>query len=133
MNASQSHHPLSKAGLAILGFLSALSTLLASAPGDEHWDSQFGPVGANDTLQAMAVSGQQVFVGGNLTAAGNTRANYAAGYDGTRWYALNKGISGAPGMTFIWALAADGSNVYAGGSFTNADGSGAKYIARWDD
>jgi len=45
---------------------------------------------------------------------------------------LNNGISGAPGLTFIWALATDGSNLYAGGSFTNADGSGAKYIARWD-
>ena len=132
MNASCCRHPLSKAGLTILCFLSALSTLVAAAPGDEHWDFQFGPVGANDTLQAIAVSGQRVFVGGNLTAAGNTRANFVAGYDGTRWYALNKGISGAPGSTFIWALAADASNVYAGGSFTNADGSGARYIARWD-
>ena len=89
-------------------------------------------MGANDTLQALAVSGQQVFVGGNLTAAGNTRANYVAGYDGTRWCALNKGISGAPGSTLIYALAADASNVYVGGWFTNADGSGARYIARWD-
>ena len=110
----------------------APSALLATVAGDEHWDPQFGPVGANDTLQALAVNGQAVFVGGNLTAAGNTRANYVAGFDGTRWYALNKGISGVPGSTFIWALAADGSNLYAGGWFTNADGSGAKYIARWD-
>jgi len=46
--------------------------LIRGCSGDQHWDPQFGPVGANDTLQALAVSGQQVFVGGNLTAAGNT-------------------------------------------------------------
>jgi hypothetical protein len=101
----------------------------ASMPGDEHWDNQFGPVGANDTLQAIAVNGSNVFIGGNLTAAGNVKASRIASYDGTNWHALNNGM-GAGAQ--VLALAADGTNVYAGGTFNNADGSGATNIARWD-
>ena len=43
-----------------------------------------------------------------------------------------RGTNATSNVTFVFALANDGSNVYAGGWFTNADNSGARYIARWD-
>ncbi|PYJ98922.1 MAG: hypothetical protein DME23_10800 [Verrucomicrobia bacterium] len=116
----------------VLSLLSGLFTVFASAPGDEHWDNQFGPVGASDQLWAAAAVGGKVYVGGLLTAAGNTKANFIAGYDGTNWFPLNNGVSGGLNTTYIFALASDGTNVYAGGWFTNADNSGARYLARWD-
>ncbi len=94
--------------------LSGLSTAWGSLPGDEHWDSQFGPVGASDQLYAAAVAGGKVYVGGWLTAAGNTKANFVAGYDGTNWFRLNNGVSGGFNTTLIFALAGDGTNLYAG-------------------
>jgi hypothetical protein len=120
--------------LAMTGYilLSGLLTVFASVSGDEHWDKQFGPVGTSDQLYATAAVGGKVYVGGLLTAAGNTKANFVAGYDGTNWFALNNGVSGGFNTTYIFGLAGDGTNLYAGGWFTNADNSGASYLARWD-
>ena len=101
-----------------------------AVPGDEHWDSQFGPVGANATLQAITVCGNKVYVGGFLTAAGNTRANYVAGFDGTNWFPLGNGLS--PNNSPAVGLGSDGTNVYISGTFTNADNSGAAYNAIWN-
>ncbi|HEY1786744.1 MAG TPA: hypothetical protein VGJ73_01245, partial [Verrucomicrobiae bacterium] len=101
-------------------------------PGDQHWDNQFGFVGTSDHLYAVNAMGGKLFVGGFLTAAGNATANYVAGYDGTNWFQLNNGVSGIFNDTYIWALANDGTNLYVGGLFTNADDSGAINIARWD-
>ena len=120
-----------------LGLIFVLAWLLpygvgASGPGDEHWDNQFGPVGASDPLYSITTAGGKVYVGGLLTAAGNAKTGYISGYDGTNWFALNNGLQGGVNVTFAQVLAADGSNVYAGGWFTNADDSGAKYLARWD-
>src|ERR1043166_785493 len=119
-------------------FLTALalracgSSLFASLPGDEHWDSQFGPVGTSDQSYSIAVVGGKVYAGGVFTAAGNTKANFVAGYDGTNWFRLNNGVSGGFNITYVFALASDGTNLYAGGWFTNVDNTGARYIARWD-
>ena len=35
-------------------------------------------------------------------------------------------------MTYLFALATDGTNLYAGGLYTNADNCGARNLARWD-
>ncbi len=43
------------------------------------------------------------------------------------WTGLSSGMNSS-----ISALAQDGTNLYAGGSFTNAGGVAASYIARWD-
>src|SRR5688500_10534664 len=104
----------------------------AALPGDEHWDNQFGPVGVNEVAQNIVAQGPNVYVGGQFTAAGNTRANGIAGYDGTNWFPLNKGVSGGPNFAYVFALASDANYVYAGGNFTNADNSGARTIARWN-
>jgi hypothetical protein len=101
-----------------------------AAPGDEHWDNQFGPVGVNDLAYSMTVQGSTIYVGGELTAAGNTRANHIAGYDGTNWFPLNKGI--VSDFSTVYAVASDERYIYAGGSFSDADNSPARNIARWD-
>ena len=46
---------------------------------------------------------------------------------GQQWSALSSGIGGD-----VHALAWDGSNLYAGGSFTTAGEVSANYIAKWD-
>ncbi len=123
-------------GRALFALVAGLKLLLlvayASVPGDEHWDNQFGPAGTSDRLYSLTTAGGNLYVGGLLTAAGNTKANFIAGYDGTNWFALNNGVNGGLNTTYIFGLSTDGTNVYAGGWFTNADGSGAKYLARWD-
>lgn len=104
----------------------------AQTTGDNHWDNQFGPVGTSDQLWSVTAVGGNVYVGGIFQSAGNMAANYIAGYDGTNWFKLNNGVTNAVNITYVFSLANDGSNVYAGGWFANADNSGAQNIARWD-
>lgn len=114
--------------LAIVLFLPQL--LCAAVPDDQHWDNQFGPPGVNSTAWGVAAIGNNVYVAGFLTAAGNTKANYVAGFDGTNWFQLNSGLLGN-GPVAICA-AADNNYLYVGGIFTNADDPTAIDTARWD-
>src|SRR5436190_9755045 len=123
--------------LVLLSTFLTLSTSLpvrASAPGDEHWDPQFGPVGGNDLLSAITIFRGRVYTGGYMTGAGNTAAGLLAGFDGTNWFQLNKGVQPGPnsGFFYLGAMTTFGNYLYVGGNFTNADNSGAKYSARWD-
>jgi len=106
--------------------------LWASSPGDEHWDRQFGPVGANNEAFALTVCSNKVDVlGSTLTAAGNTQVNFVAGFDGANWFPLNGGLTASLNSPMT-GLGSDGVYVYAGGLFTNADNTGAQYNAKWD-
>ena len=122
----------SRSELCAVCFLALSFGAMAAVTGDNHWDNQFGPVGTSDPLWSVTALSGRVYVGGDFQSAGNTAANYIAGYDGTNWFQLNNGMTNAVNITYVFALANDGSNVYAGGYFTNADNSGAKYMARWD-
>ena len=104
-----------------------------SAPGDEHWDYRFGRPGANGAVLAIAVQGNEAYVGGSLiTTIGNVVATNIAKWDGHNWSALGNGISAAgQAMVFRIALAPNG-DLYAGGSFTAAGGVAATNIARWN-
>ena len=78
-------------------------------------------------VNALAVSGSDVYAGGAFSTAGGSAANYIAKWNGSSWSALGSGIDGE-----VSALAVSGSDVYAGGGFTTAGGSTANYIAKWN-
>jgi prepilin-type N-terminal cleavage/methylation domain-containing protein len=80
-------------------------------------------------LVVRAVSGSDVYAGGNFTTAGGSAANYIAKWDGSAWSALGSGMGGTafPGVN---ALAVSGSDLYAGGFFTTAGGKVSGYAAR---
>ena len=113
--------------------LCSLPAAAQSAPGDEHWDFRFGRPGANGAVLAIAVQGNEAYVGGTLiTTVGNVVATNIAKWDGQNWSALGSGISAAgQAMVFRITLAPNGE-LYAGGSFTAAGGIAATNIARWN-
>ena len=76
---------------------------------------------------ALAVSGSDVYAGGDFTTAGGSAANNIAKWDGSSWSALGSGMNSS-----VHALAVSGSDLYAGGSFTTAGGNAATYIAKWN-
>ncbi len=114
-----------------------------------RWDgSQWHPVGnqnqiygaLNDTVYALATDGVNLYVGGSFTYAYNNgvwlpTADYVARWDGTTWYAMQTNGAGQGSLNgTVYALAVSGSNVYAGGSFTNVNNNGvvipeADYLA----
>lgn len=112
-----------------------------------QWDgASWAPLGAGvrggngATVYALAVwddgSGEQLFVGGNLTVAANLSARYIAKWDGANWSALDGGFGRS-----VYALTVfndgGGSLLYAGGDFNRAGGAtenaaAANRIATWD-
>jgi len=90
--------------------------------------------GMNSNVLALAVSGNDLYAGGNFTTAGGSAANYVAKWNGSSWSPLGSGIEDAPNgaSPFVYALAVSGSDVYAGGFFSTAGGGAANRIAKWD-
>src|SRR5205085_669452 len=86
--------------------------------------------GVDDIVYALAVSGSDLYAGGQFFHAGGTLVGYIAKWDGNSWSALDSGM-GLLGS--VSALAVSGSDLYAGGAtVTMADGSPAANVAKWD-
>ena len=70
----------------------------------------------NNTVLAIAVSGTDVYAGGNFTVAGGLEANFIAKWNGSSCSRhLGTGMD-----SDVYAIAASGTDVYAGGNFTTA-------------
>jgi hypothetical protein len=88
-------------------------------------------LGVSSNVNAIAITGSDVYVGGRFPSAGNVAASRIARWNGSSWADVGGGVSGT-GSFSVSALAAIGSDLYAGGSFTNAGGVDANKIARWN-
>jgi hypothetical protein len=83
--------------------------------------------GMNDSVDALAVSGNTLYAGGHFLTAGGTSANSIAQWDDNAWSPLGTGIGGS-----VYALAMSGGTLYAGGNFWAAGETRTNSIARWD-
>jgi hypothetical protein len=93
--------------------------------------------GLNGLVEAVKVSGSNVYVGGLFNIATNSggvamTVNRVACWNGTAWSPLGLGLNGT-----VNALAVSGNDLYAGGLFTFATNSGGvavtvNRVARWD-
>ena len=84
------------------------------------------------SVSALAVSGSDLYVGGEFTTAGEVTAANIAKWDGIAWTALSAGLGEIGWIGIVYALAVSGSNVYAGGQFTNSGEMFINNIAKWD-
>jgi hypothetical protein len=75
---------------------------------------------------ALAVSGDDLYAGGNFSSAGGISVSDIAKWNGSEWSALGSGLF------WVSALAVSGSDLYAGGYFQTAGGVIAHRIAKWD-
>jgi uncharacterized repeat protein (TIGR01451 family) len=92
------------------------------------WDTQFGrPNGVDNVVQALAVTGSDLYVGGQFTLAGNVAANRVAKFNTTTntWSALSNGNGNGVDGPEVLALAVIGSDLYVGGYFTTANVGGS--------
>jgi len=104
---------------------SAVETL---ADGDENrYDGFFNRIISDPLVFALAISGTDVYAGGNFTHMDLVAANYIVKWNGTSWSALGSGMNDD-----VHALAVSGTDIYAGGGFTKAGGVASKHIAKWD-
>ncbi len=101
------------------------------------WDgSAWSPLGTgtNSPVFALVVGSQdKVYAGGRFSTAGGAVVNRIAAWDGHNWSPLGTGIQDPYNEDpAVFALAATGTELYAGGSFVSAGGVTAFVIARWN-
>jgi hypothetical protein len=93
--------------------------------------------GVSGVVNALAVVGNEVYVGGDFTSAGGVSANRVARFNTqtNTWSSLgtgsSNGVSGI-GLVYVYALAVVGNEVYVGGDFTEAGGVSANRVARFN-
>ncbi|WP_171634137.1 S-layer homology domain-containing protein [Paenibacillus plantarum] len=97
-----------------------------SAQAESMW-SNLGTGLSSSYVRSIAVSGTDVYAGGNFTTAGGNPATHIAKWNGSQWSNLGTGLN-----SFVFAVAASGSDVYAGGIFSTAGGNSASTIAKWN-
>ena len=127
-------------------------TVLGAADNVAKWDgsnwSALGSNGAGDgslngSVYSLAVSGTNLYVGGQFTNVNNSgtvlgAADYVAKWDGSNWSALRSNGAGDGSLNnSVYSLAVSGKDVYVGGTFTNVNNGGAilgaaDYVAKWD-
>ncbi|MCH8011496.1 MAG: hypothetical protein IIA61_06050 [Candidatus Marinimicrobia bacterium] len=76
------------------------------------WDgSSWHPLGADTSsiVSAIAVSGNDVYVGGGVRTVSGAPANSIARWDGSSWHPLAAGVNGP-----VFAIAVSGDDVYVG-------------------
>jgi hypothetical protein len=100
-----------------------------------YWTgSTWSPLGAgvNSSVLRIVSNGTNLYVGGAFAFAGGKNVNGIASWDGANWSGL--GSSGRMNGVNISvnALASDGTNLYAGGTFIGAGQTNANFIARFD-
>ncbi len=88
-------------------------------PDDANWDGRFDLPGASSNVFALAVNGNNLYVGGTFTTIGTVSANHIARWDSRSggWTSLANGVDGN-----VTALAVNGSILYVGGIFTRVCG-----------
>ena len=92
----------------------------------------------DDFVRSLTASGTNVYVGTDAKdVAGIAQADHVARWDGSAWSALGSNTAGTdgwfPASAFINGLTPRGSNVYATGSFQNANGDAtADFVAYFD-
>jgi len=84
------------------------------------------------SVNAIAVSGSHVYVGGDFVTAGNVSARGIAKWNASTnsWSAVGGGVDDAYGS--VNAIVISGSDVYVGGSFNSIGGVSARNIAKWN-
>lgn len=87
-----------------------------------------GLTGGTLMVNAVAVMGGNVFIGGTFTAVDGVAASRVAKWNGSAWSALGSGANGT-----VNAMAVLGSELFIGGTFSSVGGvSLTSRLAKWD-
>jgi len=114
------------------GALDAIDASLIARWDGSEW-SALGSGIAGARVEALAVDAfGALYAGGEFTDAGGVAAANIARWDGLSWSALGTGLRNDPYAAWVFALATRGTEVFAGGFFTDAGGVNVSCLARWD-
>jgi len=96
-----------------------------------NWLALSGELGNTaDTAYALAVIGNDLYVGGTFLTAGGLDTKRIARWNGANWSSVGAGITAA--AVGIFTMVADGTNLYVAGGINAAGGIATRNIAKWD-
>ena len=96
-----------------------------------EWSTVGGGLGGaphGTRVSAIAINGEDLYIGGSFPVAGNESVRNIARFDGTTWHRLGSGISSE---VLALTIGPDGT-LYAGGGFSSAGGRSIENVAAWD-
>jgi hypothetical protein len=105
---------------------------LIAAPGDSHWDRQFGLPGVTNRVFALRFNGDKLYASGLAVGAGGLIATNTGVdiFDGTNWSNALGEFSG--GLCVIYDVGFLRNDTYVAGIFSRAGGVSAPGLARWN-
>jgi hypothetical protein len=107
---------------------------VCAVPSDACWEAGFHQPGVTGTVYAMVRDNSgNIYVGGEIIAAGGVPVNNLALWNGTTWRDVGGGITRNSGTARVSALAVDAdNNLIVGGWFDQAGGTAASSLAVWN-
>lgn len=106
------------------------SSLAGGIPGSEY------PTGVISFQIFDDGRGPALYAGGSFDSVGGIEAHNIARWDGRQWESLDEGLSNDQGIPSVRDMEVfdDGSGaaLFVGGNFTDASGTGARWIAKWN-
>lgn len=100
-----------------------------------RWDgTNWAGIGIKGLLGTVKRNGNNVYFGGSFSGTTTVSSTNIIGWDGTNWFALGAGLGGS-GYSLsggVLAIAFQGNNIYAGGSFSYSGASPMTNVAYWD-
>ncbi len=99
-------------------------------PPENQW-SALGP-GFSHPARALATYRDELVAGGRFLQAGDSVVNGIARWDGSSWHRLGAGFGPAGSVELVHSLLVHEEGLIAGGDFSQAGGTAAGNVARWD-
>ena len=121
--------------LLLLADICAESIAQPLVDGDQHWSLLPGTDEfSNASVNAIAVSGDIIYFGGDFSRAGTVEASnivmWNRGNDSWQSLGQNSSSQGVDGLVHV--MKAENGKLYVGGEFERAGGEAASNIAMWD-
>jgi len=115
-----------------LGLVVSSACSLVAAPGDSHWDRQFGLSGTANRVFALRFQGDQLYASGYAVGTGGllTTNTSVEIFDGTNWSSALGEVSG--GVCVVYDVGFLGNDIYVAGVFARAGEVTARGLAKWD-
>ncbi|MFA7253443.1 MAG: fibronectin type III domain-containing protein [Patescibacteria group bacterium] len=98
----------------------------ANDGGEAAW-FEFGDGGFSAAVNAVAISGTDVYVGGSFIKIDSLTTNFIAKWNGSSWSTLGSGVGGP-----VYALEVVGTDLYVGGSFNSAGAVAVNNLAKFN-
>ena len=126
------HVNLTRLGMFLVCLVVGGADSLFAAPGDSHWDRQFGLPGVTNRVFGLRFNGNKLYAGGYAVGTGglistNTGVDV---FDGTNWSNAAGELEG--GSCVVYDIGFLRNDIYVAGTFSRAGGVSSPGLVKWN-